>query len=81
MATCFVSLRIVRKIKKNAMDGIKGMHVCPEHKNVSTEQNILSTDQYEVNPPDGGERTCAGKQTKEYSLGFELFSRVDDSQK
>jgi len=51
MATCFVSLRIVRKIKKNAMDGIKGMHVCPEHKNVSTEQNILSTDQYEVIPP------------------------------
>ena len=27
------------------------MHVCPEHKNVSTEQNILSTDQYEVIPP------------------------------
>jgi len=50
IATCFVFLRTVRKRKKNAM-GIKGMHVCPEHKNMSTEQNILSTDQYEVNPP------------------------------
>ena len=50
IATCFVSLMTVRKRKKNAR-GIKGMHVCPEHKNMSTEQNILSTDQYEVNPP------------------------------
>ena len=39
MTTCIVSLTIVRKRKKNAMDEEKGMHVCPEHSTIPTERS------------------------------------------